>query len=72
MYKIFLTLFIAFIITSCSMAEHSTDDAKKAMEEKLVWNICTSSIPEKKDGFKSALNQCSQHPILIMNKKPGF
>lgn len=50
MYKIFLTLFIAFIITSCSMAEHSTDDAKKAMEEKYP-NIRIDSIEKISNSF---------------------
>ena len=50
MLKIFLTMLITLIITSCSNSPNSIDDAKDAMKEKYP-NIKINSIEQVNDSF---------------------
>ena len=50
MLKIFLTMLITLIITSCSNSPNSIDDAKDAMKEKYP-NIKINSIEKVNDSF---------------------
>ena len=50
MLKIFLTMLVTLIITSCSNSPNSIDDAKNAMKEKYP-NIKINSIEQVNDSF---------------------